>query len=98
MVDYCDRSNKYVIQFDILEAGQTAKLSALNLSIITDGVDKENLAVATIPGKASGVKGWPAYRRGPRVEARALLLSHEANGVFASPAQKEASRRKRFGV
>lgn len=43
MVDFDDKFQKYVVEFDILEQGQTAKLSATNLDVVTnEGEDKEN--------------------------------------------------------
>ena len=48
VVDYCENFHKYVVEFDILERGQRAKLAAHNLQVVTESDDKENAPASNL--------------------------------------------------
>lgn len=109
VVDFDDKFQKYVVEFDILEQGQTAKLSATNLDVVTnEGEDKENAVGKPSGAKANSSKGTGKGKdssrslagRGlnPRGQVKALSLAQSREEGVLSPAQKETVRRQRFGM
>mmetsp|Transcript_5636 Transcript_5636/g.12982 ORF Transcript_5636/g.12982 Transcript_5636/m.12982 type:complete len:197 (-) Transcript_5636:20-610(-) len=104
VVDFDENSMKYVVEFDILEPGQTAKLSTNNLDVvIDDSEDKENAVGKPNKGaKANSPKDRSRSLAGrglnPRSRVKALSLAQAPEEGISSPAQKEAVRRARFGV
>mmetsp|Transcript_6675 Transcript_6675/g.15883 ORF Transcript_6675/g.15883 Transcript_6675/m.15883 type:complete len:436 (-) Transcript_6675:264-1571(-) len=104
VVDFDENSMRYVVEFDILEPGQTAKLSTNNLDVvIDDSEDKENAVGKPNKGaKANSSKDRSHSLAGrglnPRSRVKALSLAQAPEEGISSPAQKEAVRRARFGV